>query len=175
MSTRYYENLFNIFDEIFSDSVRLLKFTDTETPSRFNKLVSTSQFPPADVVCDTKTKKLTIQVALAGYSEENINLSFDGDSLKLIATRPEGDKSLAENEVVKEYVMQRGIKFPKHVESSWIIDPRYYSRESTQVTFKNGLLTIEIWPKEDMAPKNITLFGKLELDKPNTTEQIEEK
>jgi HSP20 family molecular chaperone IbpA len=169
-SQRYYENLFNLFDEIFTDSARFLKLADTEQPSRFNRLVSTSQFPPSDVICDTKTKKLTIRVALAGYSEEDINLSFDGDSLKLIA-----DSQLSKfPEDNTEYIMQKGIKLPKHVEASWTIDPRYYNRDSVTVDYKDGLLSIEILPRDEVAPKKISLFGKLDVGKP-INDQIEEK
>jgi molecular chaperone IbpB/HSP20 family protein len=165
MTTKVYDDLFGLFDEIFSDSARFFKLVDNSQPARFNRLVSSSQFPPADIVCDTKTKKLTIRVALAGYSEEDINLSFDGDYLKLVVNR-----SVDEKEEVPEYVMQKGIKLPNHVEASWIIDPRFYDRESAKVSFENGLLVVNIFPREDMKPKNIKIFGSL-----NTEKQIEEK
>jgi molecular chaperone IbpB/HSP20 family protein len=168
MTAKVYDDLFGLFDEIFSDSARFFKLVDNSQPARFNRLVSSSQFPPADIVCDTKTKKLTIRVALAGYSEEDINLSFDGDYLKLIVNR-----SVDEKEEIPEYVMQKGIKLPNHVEASWIIDPRYYNRDTVTVNYKDGLLTIEILPRDEVAPKKISLFGKLTLDKPEE-KQIEE-
>jgi HSP20 family molecular chaperone IbpA len=160
--TRSYNDLFSLFDEIFSDSTRFFRLVENHTqPQRFNKLVSSSQFPPANILCDTKTKELKIQVALAGYSENDISLSFDGDYLRLLVDRSDGDKNLSEGEEITEYVMQRGIKLPQRVEASWIIDPRYYSRENVQVSFKDGLLTIIISPRDEIKPVNIKLFGKL--------------
>jgi HSP20 family molecular chaperone IbpA len=172
--TKMYDDLFGLFDEIFSDSARLFRLAENNQPSRFNKLVSSSQFPPADVLCDTKTKKLTIRVALAGYNEKDINLSFDGDYLKLIVDRQDADTTLKDGEEITEYVMQRGIKLPKHVEASWTIDPRYYNRDSVSVNYKDGLLTIEISPREEVAPKKINLFGGLSIDS-KKADQIDKK
>jgi len=164
--TEVYNTMSRLFDEIFSDSTRLFRLVDNSQPQRFNKLVSSSQFPPANILCNTKTKELTIQVALAGYSEEDISLSFQSDYLKLVVDRVEkGDDSLKEGQEITEYVMQRGIKLPQHVEASWMIDPRYYSRDNVKVSFKDGLLTIVIAPRDEIKPVNIKLFGKLD-DKP---------
>jgi HSP20 family molecular chaperone IbpA len=161
-----YDDFLSLFDQIFSDSARQLdKFAENNNqPARYNKLMSTSQFPPANIFCNTKTKVLRIEVALAGYSEDDLNLSFDGDRLKLIVDRPDGDKSLGEDEKVEEYVMQRAIKLPKHFVSEWLIDPRYYDRDSVTVNYKDGLLTINISPRAEVAPKKIALFGNLKLE-----------
>jgi molecular chaperone IbpB/HSP20 family protein len=159
MSNSYYGTFFNLFDDIFSESARFLELAETQ-PARFNKTVSSSQFPPSDVFVDTKTKKMTIKVALAGYSEENINLRFDGDYLKLTIDLP-----IKGEEESIEYVVQRGIKLPKHVEAAWGIDNRYYDRDSATVNYKDGLLTVEISPREEVAPKKIKLFGNLDLEK----------
>lgn len=172
--TRTYDDFFHLFDEIFSDSVRFFETNRNQQPIRFNKVVSSSQFPPADIFCNQKTKELTIRVALAGYSKNDINLSFDGDYLKLIAERPDDTKDVKEGETITELVIQRGIKLPRKVECSWIIDPRYYSRDNVDVSYEDGLLKIVISPREDVAPKTISLFGNLDLSKKENKE-IEEK
>jgi len=161
----YYNDIFKMIDDIFSD-VAQLSFVDQ--PSRFNKAISSASFPPANVLVNPKTKVLTIEVALAGCEEKDINLSFDSDYLRLIIDRDTGDKDVSEDE--KDYVIQRGLRIVEKAEVSWLVDPRYYDRESVKVDFINGLLTIKVYPRSEVAPKKISLFGSL-ADK----KQIEEK
>jgi len=165
MSKNYYgeiKDLFDLFDNLFSDGFSKLN----EIQPRYNRLISTRDFPPANVSVDKETKELYIEVALAGCSEDNINLSFDSDYLKLIVDIPVSD----ENKPL--YFIQRGLKKIGHIETSWIVDPRFYDRESVKVDFKDGLLTIHIFPKEEVRPKKINLFGNF---KPEEQPAIEKK
>ena len=166
MSKNYY-NIFQMIDDIFSDMANV-SLLDNQ-PSRYNKAISSASFPPANLSVNNKTKELTIEVALAGCSEKDINLSFDADYLKLVVDRNTGDKNLKEGETATEYVIQRGLKVVDKAEVSWLIDPRYYDRETVKVTFENGLLVIKVYPRSEVAPKKISLFGGL------AEKQIEEK
>jgi HSP20 family molecular chaperone IbpA len=159
MSRKYYNDVFDLIDGIFSDAFN--SSIDVIQPARFNKQISSAAFPPANVVVNTKTKDLTIQVALAGVKEDELNLSFDGDYLHLIVDRATGDKNLKDGEEAIEYVIQRGLKTVDHAEVSWVIDPRYYDRDSANIKFEDGLLTIKVSPRSEVAPKKIKLFGKL--------------
>jgi len=161
----------NEFDKLFSDlfgelgvySPRILS-----QPPRVNSVIQQGIFPPSNILVDTKTKELTIEVALAGYSEDNILLSFDTDSLVLTV-----DKTKKETEEEEPVVrtIQRGIKMPDHAELKWNCDPRYYDRETVQAKFKDGLLTITVKPRTEVAPKKINVFGKLNLE--DKSKQIE--
>jgi HSP20 family molecular chaperone IbpA len=161
MNRKYYSDVFQVIDDIFSDMVT---FSDHQ-PSRFNKSISSAAYPPANVLINPKTKELTIEVALVGCKESDLNLSFDSDYLKLVVDRSTGDPTLSENEEARDYVIQRGLKIVDRAEVSWLVDVRFYDRDSTKVNFENGLLTIKIQPKEDVAPKQISVFGKLNINK----------
>jgi HSP20 family molecular chaperone IbpA len=163
--SRNYTNVFDLFDDIWSDTFSVFQ------PSRFNKAIASADWPPANVVIDQKTKELTFEVALAGVKEDEINLSFDGDYLRLIVDRKTGDKSLQEGEEKSEYVVQRGFKIVNHAETSWLVDSRYYSRDNVETSFENGLLKVKISPKDDIKPRKISLFGKLE--QPAITDKAE--
>jgi len=148
----------NIFNEAFDI------FGNWPTESiRFNKSLSTAPFPPTNISIDQVTKVMTTQAALAGVKEEWINLSFDGDSLKLTVQVPqelkEGDK------VERPYYLQQGLKTFSNIETSWVVDTRYFDREKVSVQFNDGLLVIDIPPRDEVAPKKIPIFGKLQLEK----------
>ena len=156
MSVNYLRarNMFDLFDDIFSN---VFNESWELSPGRFNKQISSSSFPPTNISIGTESKVMTIQAALAGIKEEQINLSFDGDYLKLIVDTP-----TTEND--KNYFFQQGLKTISHFETKWGVDPRYFDREKVKVDFSNGLLTITIPPKEEVATKKIPLFGKLRLE-----------
>jgi len=145
--------VFDLFDSIFDDTAGFSRFVN-EQPMRYNKIISTSQFPPANVRIN-KEKELYIEVALAGCTEENINLSFDSDHLKLVVDVPAKED---DGENYGAYI-QRGLKKIQHIETAWLVDPRFYNRDNVKVEFTNGLLTIRIFPKDDVRPKQIHLFG----------------
>jgi len=160
MSTNYYRDVFEIVDDIFNNVFAIPR--SSYQPMRFNKQISSGSFPPTNVVIDQKTKILTIQAALAGIHEDWINLGFDGDYLKLIVDVPNKEEDKTEES--SNYYFQLGLKKVEHVESSWKVDPRYFDREKVNVEFVNGLLTITIPPREEVAPKKIPVFGGLKLE-----------
>jgi HSP20 family molecular chaperone IbpA len=162
-----YDDFFRLFDEIFTESLVPARLRDRTQAPRINKMISSSPFPPTNIICNSKTKDLTIQVALAGYSEEDINLSFEGDYLKLVVDKPD-TKTMTEDDV--HLVIQQGIKLPSKIETTWAIDPRYYSRDNVAVSFKDGLLSIVVTPRDEIKPINVKLFGKL-----SDTPRIENK
>ena len=163
MNNNYYgfKELVDFFDSFFDDGFSKLDIQ----PMRYNKLISTSSFPPANVVLNRETKELYIEVALSGCTEDDISLSFDSDSLKLVVDVPaKADDGKRESDVY----IQRGLKKITNVETAWFVDPRFYDRDSCEVKFSNGLLTIRIYPKEDVRPKKINVFGNLKRTPPNT-------
>jgi len=146
-------SLYDLFDSVFSD----FGFSRFDTQPRFNKLISSGDFPPTNVFVNNKTKEQIIEVALAGCSENDINLSFDGDNLKLVVDVPA--EQAIEGDLI---VLQRGLRKIRHIEVSWGVDPRFYDRDNVNVKLKDGLLTIKLCPREDVKPKKIPLFGKYE-------------
>jgi len=166
MSNNYYglngfKDLFQLMDDIFSTDGFA---TIYDRQPRFNRLISTRDFPPANVSVNKETKELLIEVALAGCNEENVNLSFDSDYLKLIVDVP------TKAEIEPLHFIQRGLKKIQHIETSWIVDHRFYDRDNVKVEFNNGLLMIRIFPKEEVRPKKINLFGKYQPQEKATLE-----
>ena len=155
-----YGNLMDLFDDIFNDSFKILRGCDVQ-PIRYNKQISSGSFPPTNIFIDKDTKEMTVQAALAGIREDQISLSWDGDYLKLVvnATEEKDGKRGA------RVFIQSGLKKIKKFETSWVVDPRFYSRDDFKVTFENGLLTVVIRPKEDVKPRKLTIFGGLDLNK----------
>lgn len=156
-----YGNLIDLFDDIFNDSFKILRGCDVQ-PIRYNKQISSGSFPPTNIFVDKDTKEMTVQAALAGIREDQISLSWDGDYLKLVVNATE-EKD--EKHVLARVFIQNGLKKIKEFETSWAVDPRFYSRDDFEVTFENGLLTVVIRPKEDVKPRKLTIFGGLDLNK----------
>ena len=159
--------MYDLLDDIFNDAFKTFGLGTALQPSRFNKQLASQSFPPTNIVVDKVTKVLTITAALAGIEEDWINLSWDGDYLKLVVDVP--NKVDDSKEQSNNLYLQLGLKRIEHLETSWAVDPRFYSRDDIAVSFKNGLLTITIQPREDVKPKKVKLFGGLE------TKQIEAK
>jgi len=160
MSFKNYRNMFDLIDDIFNDAYYGAA-TGSVQPVRFNKNISSQSFPPTNILIDQKTKIMTIQSALAGIHEDWINLSFDGDSLNLIVNVPKNEEK---KEETQNYYFQIGLKKIESLKTSWNVDPRYFDREKVEVKFDNGLLTITIPPREEVAPKKIPIFGNLKLE-----------
>jgi len=165
MRIKQYRDVSDLFGSMFDDAFEALGAWNSYEPPRINKIISSNSFPPTNISIDSKTKVMIIQSALAGIHEDWINLSFDGDHLKLVVDVPECDEKKDES----PYYLQQGLKKVKHFETNWTVDPRFYSREDVNVTFDNGLLVIKIFPREDVKPKQIKLFGNLE------PKQVEDK
>ena len=165
MSNKYYRDMFELVDDIFSntlnDAMSVFGNVQRQQPARHNKMISSSSFPPTNIFIDQKTKILTIQSALAGVKEEWIDLSFDGDNLRLTVKVPQTIEKDEKTEVCTPYYFQQGLKTFSELKTSWTVDPRYFNREKVQVKFDNGLLIIEIPPRDEVAPKKISVFGKL--------------
>lgn len=147
-----FSDLFDYMNRLFDDS---LSMVDSISQPRYNKLISSGEWPPANVLVDKNSKELTIEVALVGCDEENVLLSFDGDYLKLVAN----GCTEVPDEKRDEIYIQRGLKKIGEITSKWKIDPRFYSRDNVDVNFKNGLLTIKVFPKEDVKPRKVEIFG----------------
>jgi HSP20 family molecular chaperone IbpA len=101
--------------------------------------------PPVDLLAfKDEAKKFHLQMAVAGYTEDEIRVSFEGRVLKI-----EGDNT--KNDKVSP-------KFKSKFQRIWTVQEGV-DLESAEVTFENGLLDICI---QEKPPKSIgkLLFGK---------------
>jgi HSP20 family molecular chaperone IbpA len=111
----------------------------------FWNLPKESGKPPSDIIAfKDELKKFHIQLAIAGYSEEDIKVSFEGRVLKV-----QGDNT--SNEKISP-------KFKSKFQKIWTVQDTI-DLESTEVVFKDGLLDITLQEKENKSLSKI-LFGK---------------
>ena len=111
----------------------------------FWNLPKESGKPPSDILAfKDELKKFHIQLAIAGYSEEDIKVSFEGRVLKV-----QGDNT--NNEKISP-------KFKSKFQKIWTVQDTI-DLESTEVVFKDGLLDITLQEKENKSLSKI-LFGK---------------
>lgn len=111
----------------------------------FWNLPKESGKPPTDILAfKDEPKKFHVQLAVAGYSEENLRVSIEGRILKV-----EGDNT--KNEKVSP-------KFRSKFQKVWTVQDSV-DLESTEVTFENGLLDITIQEKVNKSFTKL-LYGK---------------
>jgi HSP20 family molecular chaperone IbpA len=154
-----FDSLFRVFDDIFNPASDFWRSPVVEEIPRLQRSLCNSQWPPSNILLSDKTKELRIEVALAGYSENDINLAYDGD--QLVLTIQKDDTITKASRFYQANLIQRGVKMPASGEIKWLISPKHYDKSKTDVNFTNGLLSITIQPREDVAPQKIQLFGKV--------------
>lgn len=100
-------------------------------------------YPPLNVYMKPD-KTLVFEFALAGFKEEEINLAFKGDYMVFSA------------KVAEEFLHDENVRFFKHrLKFKDITDQKYYvpedkfDRERVKAVFRNGVLKVEIPPKEN--------------------------
>ena len=142
-------NSSDLFNSIFNDSFFNFDFPKTN----FSKLISTSSFPPTDILVNKETKTCTINVALAGINKEDISVGYEDGRIVLNVNREPRETS--------EYAfIQNGIRGISELKTSWCVDDKYYNVDNISVDYNNGMLTIGIPVREEIkTPKNKLLFG----------------
>jgi HSP20 family molecular chaperone IbpA len=133
---------FEIFDELFKDIHGLLGDMD------FRNVYSAS-FPPANVILK-KNKNLVFEFAVAGYNQDNIDISFEGDKMVLDLKKPE--KKVEE----EDSYLVRGIKTSCH-KSLYFVPVSKYDVENTTASMKDGMLIVEIPAKEETKPRKVVI------------------
>lgn len=104
-------------------------------------------YPPCNVYL-TKERNLVFEFAMAGFSEESIDLQFQGDNMVLSAKEPEGFEY---QEGVKYF--KRRLKFKEIREQKYFVPEDKFDRERVKAVFKTGILKVTIPPKESFETK----------------------
>jgi molecular chaperone IbpA len=131
------------FDHVWSEIERLSEMAD-------NKL-----YPPHNVVKHTETK-FSVELALAGYSKDNITVEVK-DGILVVT----GDgRSVLENEIEREY-LHRGISAKKFTRTFRLSEHVVVDGAD----FKDGLLVIDLRVEipEEKRPRIIPIGGKQQL------------
>jgi HSP20 family protein len=119
-----------------------------EPVSRFPEGLVCGDFPPMNIMAD-KDDNLVIQMAIAGYPNDGVDLSYKDDYLTVKLT-PE-EKSLDEYKV-----KMKGIRSSK-AERKIAVPSKDFNVAKAEATQKNGVLTIKIPRKEEAKPLAITI------------------
>jgi HSP20 family molecular chaperone IbpA len=132
---------FEFFDDIFKD-ISCVVNTD------FKNLWSMT-FPPANIILK-KNKDLFFNFAIAGYSQEDVELSFEGDKMILELKNGKTEKEEGDTYLI------RGIR--NSPQKGWYYVPvAKYDTEKAIASVKDGLLKIEIPVKEEAKPKKVKI------------------
>jgi HSP20 family molecular chaperone IbpA len=99
-------------------------------------------YPPATIYL-TKEKKLVVELALAGFEEQDISVQFRGDHLLFSAKAPRA----VENEEGLQYFKRR-LKLKDIEEQRYYVPAEKFDQAGTQARFHNGLLRLVVPPRE---------------------------
>ena len=98
-------------------------------------------YPPVNSFID-KDKNLVFEFALAGFTENDVKLTFQGDFMVFSATAPVRDDDNI------QYFKKR-LKFKDITEQKYYVPKSKFNQENVSASFKNGLLKVVISPKAD--------------------------
>jgi HSP20 family molecular chaperone IbpA len=104
-------------------------------------------YPPANVYI-TSDRTMVFEFALAGFSESDITLEFQGDYMVLSAKTPEGAGGQEEVRYFK-----RRLKLKDISEQKYFVPEDKFDRENVKAVFKNGLLRVTIPSLSDVESK----------------------
>jgi len=161
---------FDFFDDLFNGHFVQPKliFNDLVNPMRFNSIIQSNAFPPANISVDPETNDIFIEVGLAGCTEEDISLSYENKKLKLFVKNGNPGEMERRSRLIG---IQKGLKRGYNIDTAWIIDDTKYNIDNIEVAFINGLLNIHIKPKEQIKQVTKNIFGKLNFDEQKKLEQ----
>jgi HSP20 family molecular chaperone IbpA len=143
-------DVFSVLDKIFKSDKWFYDF-ESFVPATMN-IKSAIYSVPCDIYLKDN-RNMVLEVALAGYKEDNITISFDGDFLDVVLKRGRFDEKEG-----KKYLI-RGIK--KSSDSIRICVPaNKFKHAETTAILKDGLLTVEIPSVEKIEIKPIKIEKK---------------
>lgn len=135
------DEAFDLMDDLFAS----ISSGQAFVPKLPNYICS-NQFPPSNISV-SEDGNLLVEVAVAGYDEDEIKVSFEDHHL-IVTLEPK------EKETKLKWV-QRGIKNSKAV-VKFLVHERY-DDNAIQVTLKNGILSLVMKVKEEAKPKTIEI------------------
>lgn len=147
MTQRYY---YRPFGEIFN-------LLEKDLFSGINEIsearIYDSKFPPCDVKLNEENLDLLFEFALAGFSQEEIDISFEDDYM-ILSVDPKEKKE----DTSKVSTLMGGIKRGSS-RSKYFVPFTKYDSEKAKASFKNGILSVSIPVKEERKPKKLLIQG----------------
>jgi HSP20 family molecular chaperone IbpA len=145
------QEMFSVSD-FFNDVFRALdqNIGMAWVPNDFN--LYACGFPPVNVTINEDTKALTLQFAVAGFKEDNIDVNFSDDKL-ILTIKPNEDPD------PKEKFIRRGIKSSAST-ASYEIPFSKYDVDSAVADLNDGILQVKIPCKKEALPKKVLISKK---------------
>ena len=124
----------DLFDSVFND--------DFFKPSNTVKsTICSNNFPPSDLSFGKNDESYIVDIALPGYSEDDISIGYENGFITVKGNAPKADEN-------KKYA-KKGIKVVDTFTTSFAIDILKYDIEKLKATMVNGILTIIVPVKKD--------------------------
>ncbi|MDR2445246.1 MAG: Hsp20/alpha crystallin family protein [Spirochaetaceae bacterium] len=154
--------MYGDFSDIFDDISRAAKAFQQELSGyarnrhRFggenaNSTGSYDQYcwPPVNVYTDDDDT-LVFEFGLAGFHEEDVGLTFQGDYMVLSALCRTALKNCDDREQAHPEIryLKKALRFDPVEKQKYYVPADKYAQEKTKAVFKNGLLTVNIPVKE---------------------------
>ena len=117
---------FGGFDDVFDSFNELIKSS---------RLSYSEPVPPVNVYTTSNDKMCTIDMALAGYTKDELNVSILGKTIVVEATPKKEEKT--EGTFVKQRIHKMPFKRAYEV-------PSKYDMDKAEVSYENGILSITI-------------------------------
>ena len=144
------------FDMVFSDIINFNPLADS-TQKYSRELFPVDDFPKSNVIV-SKNKELIFEYALAGYNQEDIEISFEDDYMYITASRD--SRVYTENELtfIRQGIASRKVRVKENIPSS------KYDLDSAVASFNNGILNIIIPIRESAKPKKLQINNDVKND-----------
>jgi HSP20 family molecular chaperone IbpA len=103
-------------------------------------------YPPMNVYM-TSGRSLVFEFALAGFSEKEVSLSFQGDYMLFSASTPADiDANPADENI---HYFKRRLKLKNIEKQKYYVPLDKYAQEKVKAVFKNGILRVTVPPKDE--------------------------
>ena len=139
------------FDEIINSVSDTTKYFYSSVPTvqKLPKTLCSNYFPPTNIMINKETLDLTYEMAVAGYLNSEIKITYDDEHLIL-----ELDCK-TENSATQK-VIQQGIKKSKTI-TKYLLPSSKYDITKIESTLLNGILTIKVPVLEKAKPIDIRI------------------
>lgn len=151
-----YLDLGTIFDDIFeaarrfTDDISNFRFDDKSKETPFNSAKTDENvdyypnysYPPLNVFM-TKDRSLNFEFAVAGFSEKDIQLSFQGDYMTFCAKIP---MDAVPEDGIRYF--KRRLKLKDIEKQKYFVPADKFEQNLVKAVFKNGILKVIIPPRQ---------------------------